>query len=312
MDNKNLAPICLFVYNRLELTKQTVAALQKNFLASESELFIFSDGHKNENDIQKVNQVREYIKTISGFKKVTLFESIENMGLANSIISGVTKIIEQYGKVIVVEDDLITSPNFLDFMNQSLEQYEKEEKIFSISAFSFKIKRPKSYEYDNYCWGRAHSWGWATWKDRWQTVDWKISDYENFIISEQQQKLFNRYGIDLSRMLKAAKEGRISSWYILFNYNQFKQNRLAIYPVLSKVFNNGFVEEATNCTTYNRVEINFDNTEKRLFQFLDNILINKKIHRQLYHYKSLSYKVIGRILTILMRKGIIKQRISKI
>ena len=116
----DLAPIVLFVYNRPDHTRQTVEALQKNELAIDSELFIYSDATKNENAEQKVNEVREYIKNINGFKKVTIVEREKNWGLANSIIDGVTKIVNEYGKIIVLEDDLVTSPYFLKFMNWAL------------------------------------------------------------------------------------------------------------------------------------------------------------------------------------------------
>jgi GT2 family glycosyltransferase len=111
-----LAPITLFVYNRLDHTIDTVMALQKNDLSKESELFIFSDGPKNKDDEKKVLAVRKYIKSIKGFKKVTIFESKKNKGLANSIISGVTKIINKYGRIIVLEDDIVTSKYFLIFL----------------------------------------------------------------------------------------------------------------------------------------------------------------------------------------------------
>jgi GT2 family glycosyltransferase len=117
MDEK-LSPIILFAYNRPEHTKKTVEALQKNKLAKDSLLYIFSDGPKREDDVPKIKKVRDYIKTIKGFKKVEIFESNKNKGLANSVISGVTKIINKYGEVIVLEDDLITSPNFLVYMNK--------------------------------------------------------------------------------------------------------------------------------------------------------------------------------------------------
>ena len=120
-----LAPIVIFVYNRPNHTRQTVEALRKNELANESELFIYADAPKNENAVVKVNEVREYIKSVDGFKKVTIIHREKNWGLANSIIDGVTKIVNEYGKIIVLEDDLITSPNFLSFTNQALDFYEK-------------------------------------------------------------------------------------------------------------------------------------------------------------------------------------------
>jgi hypothetical protein len=198
----DLAPICLFVYKRLSETRQTVESLQKNFLAGESGLFIFSDGYKNENDIDKINQVREYIKTISGFKKITLFESPINKGLANSIIAGVTQIIEQYGKVIVLEDDLIATTNFLDFMNQALNYYAQQGKIFSIACFSHKIKYPPDYNYNVFLQGRPTSWGWATWLNRWNTIDWKINNWNTFKKNRKQIRAFNENGRDLFETLK--------------------------------------------------------------------------------------------------------------
>ena len=175
-----LSPICLFTYNRLDETRQTVEALKRNFLAPLSCLYIFSDGPKDETITQKVNEVRQYIKTIGGFKAIKIFESPVNRGLAKSIIDGVTQIIEKYGRVIVLEDDLITSPNFLDFMNYALEFYQNKERVLSISGYSFSINYPNDYKYDVAIGFRASSWGWATWKDRWNKIDWRVNDYSSF------------------------------------------------------------------------------------------------------------------------------------
>ena len=121
---KKLAPIVLFVYNRLNHTRQTLEALQKNDLASKSELIIYSDSAKNKNDLDKVAKVREYIKNIDGFKKIIIRKAKKNIGLANSIINGVTKVVNEYGKIIVLEDDLMTSRFFLRFMNEALVAYK--------------------------------------------------------------------------------------------------------------------------------------------------------------------------------------------
>jgi hypothetical protein len=146
--NNELAPICLFVYSSLEETKLTVESLRKNILASKSELFIFSDGSKNIDFLAKVVAVRKYIHTIEGFAKVTIYESDENLGLSNSIISGVTKIISVFDKVIVLEDDLILSENFLCYMNQSLSFYREVKRVLSVSGYSFHLRYHKSYNYD--------------------------------------------------------------------------------------------------------------------------------------------------------------------
>jgi hypothetical protein len=307
-----LAPICLFTYNRLIETKKTVEVLKSNFLAGNSHLFIFSDGPRSEKDNHKVNMVREYLHTIDGFKSVSVIESEINKGLAKSIISGVTNVIERFEKAIVVEDDLILSKNFLLFMNQSLEYYENELKVFSISGFSVKLKIPDKYSFDNYFWGRAHSWGWATWKDRWITIDWEINDFDSFKKNKKNQNSFNRYGSDLSNMLKKSMEGRVDSWFIRFTYNQFKQGRLTAYPTISKVINEGFIKEATHTNVYNIIKVDFDKSFNDKFKFNSEVKINKAIGKQVYKYKSLHFRIIAKILTILLKIGIIKQRENKI
>ncbi len=134
-----LAPITLFVYNRLSHTKQTINALKKNKLAEQSELIIFSDSFKNSDDKKKVNQVREYIRSIKGFKGVEIIERPDNFGLANSIIDGVTRVVNQYGKVIVLEDDLVTSSFFLEYMNNALLCYEDDPQVISIHGYNYPI-----------------------------------------------------------------------------------------------------------------------------------------------------------------------------
>jgi len=129
------APIALFVYKRLNHTKRTLKALQKNTLAQESELFVYSDGWKNEEDREKVEEIRNYLKTISGFKHLEIIKKEKNEGLANSIIAGVTDIVNKYGKVIVLEDDLVSSPYFLQFMNDALNLYENEERVDGKSIY---------------------------------------------------------------------------------------------------------------------------------------------------------------------------------
>lgn len=312
MENITLAPICLFTYNRLQETKNTVETLQNNFLAKESKLFIFSDGPKDDASSSKVNEVRDYIRTIEGFETVEIFESPKNKGLANSIISGVSSVIKQFGSVIVVEDDLILSHNFLVFMNQSLQNYKNEQNVFSVSGYCLKVKPPQNYLFDMFFWGRAHSWGWATWQDRWDTIDWDIKDWNKFKEDKKAVSNFNAYGTDLFSMLKNSMEGKVNSWFIRFTYNQFKQNKLTVYPLHSKVINKGFIEESTHCNTYNRNTVYFDTSNLQSFKLSNKTEILPTFRKQLFHYKSYSYRIVGKILTIMMQKGLIKQNSQKI
>ncbi|MDK2977670.1 MAG: hypothetical protein PWP52_384 [Bacteroidales bacterium] len=274
-----LAPICLFTYNRLSETQQTVEALKQNYLASESELFIFSDGSKDSNGAQKVNDVRNYLKTIDGFKSVTIYESPTNKGLANSIISGVTQIIEQYGKIIVLEDDLITSPNFLNFMNQALVFYEHNPKIHSVSGYTLDLKSLRNYCKDYYFGNRPYSWGWGTWENKWSTIDWEVKDYNKLKKSIIQKIKFMQGGSDLPQMLDSQMKGRIDSWAIRWCYDQFKKNQVTVFPSKSKIQNIGFGANATHTKKGNRFSTTIDNGEKVFFNFDHNIIKNKDIIR---------------------------------
>ena len=243
------APIVLFVYNRLWHTEQTVAALKENELSLESDLYIFSDGPKVAGD-ENVKIVREYIKTISGFKSISIIERENNLGLANSIISGVTEIINEFGRIIVLEDDLITSRYFLKFMNEALQFFNNKKDIFSISGFTYPamiMKIPENYDYDIYLSHRFGSWGWGSWKDRWDKVDWEVKDYNKFKSSKKMQDRFNCGGSDLSNMLTSQMEGDIDSWAIRFDYSHFINNCYNVRPCKSLVNNIGFDNSGVHC-----------------------------------------------------------------
>ncbi|MDX9697930.1 MAG: glycosyltransferase, partial [Bacteroidales bacterium] len=275
-----LSPIVIFTYNRLLQTKETIEALQKNELANESELYIFSDAPKNSSEIEKVYGVREYLKTIRGFKSITIIERDRNFGLANSIIEGVSVIIKKYQKVIVVEDDLVTSTNFLLFMNQALGFYETNKKVFSISGYTFPLKSLNGSIQDYYIGYRASSWGWGTWEDRWVEIDWDVSTYSNFKLNLFKQYKFTRGGIDLPGMLKKQMKGQINSWAIRWCYHQFLKNTYTVFPTISKVQNIGFGDDATHTKDSNRFFTTLDNENKRRFEFNEDLIINKTIARE--------------------------------
>lgn len=277
----NLAPIILFVYNRLEHTKKTLESLKINELASESSLFIFSDGSKKENDKKSVDEVRKYISTISGFKEINIILREKNMGLADSIISGVTEVIEKYGKAIVLEDDIVTSNYFLKFMNEALDFYEKDERIFSISGYNYPIKIPESYQHQIYISPRPSSWGWATLKDRWDKAVWnpeKVFDIKN-------HKLLNQFldnaGKDLSPMLLKTFEGRINSWAVKWVFTHLYYHSFSIFPAKSLTENIGADATGTNFTRRtNKYDVGIDPDFKR-FEFSSDLKLNEEIIEQI-------------------------------
>ena len=271
------SPIILFTYKRLDSLKQTIEALKNNSIASESELFVFSDGPKNKKDKAIVDNVRSYLKDIDGFKNITINESIENRGLAKSIIKGVSEVINDYGKAIVLEDDLLTTPNFLEFMNKSLGEYQNNKKVFSISGYSFDLNVPKTTPADTYFLPRGWSWGWATWKDKWEGVDWEVSSYSDFRNNKKQKSAFAKGGSDLNEMLKKQMNGVLDSWAIRWFFHQYKAGGFTLYPVYSKVYNIGFDKDATHTTgSDKRYRPLLDTTHHSQITFPDNIVIEKR------------------------------------
>ena len=244
---RELAPVVMFVYNRLDSVEQTIENLRKNESADQTDLFIFSDAAKKENQEENVKLVREYIHKIDGFNSVHILEAEKNKGLAKSVITGVTEIINERGKVIVVEDDLITAPQFLSFMNAALDFYESEKRIWSISGYQFPFEMPETYTKTIYAAYRSSSWGWATWKDRWETIDWNIEDYDSYKYNPAKIAKFCRGGTDLDKMLRCQMQGKIDSWAIRWCYNQCKQDKLTIYPTKSLVNNIGTDGRGTHC-----------------------------------------------------------------
>ena len=277
---KNLAPIVLFTYNRLPETKKTLFFLKRNVFAKDSNLFIFSDGGKNREDQKEVLEVRNYLKTISGFKSVNITEREKKIGLAESVIRGVSEVINCYGKVIVLEDDLITSQNFLCFMNKVLNFYENFNEVFSVSGYTISLEFSENYSFDVYASYRPFSWGWGTWKREWNTVDWKIKDFDNFVKNRNEIRDFNRGGFDLSRMLKKQQRGEIDSWAIRYAYSQYKQNKFSICPKISKVRSIGFGIKGTNCKGINIYQTKLDDGLKLDFDFLERVKIFPHISKQ--------------------------------
>jgi glycosyltransferase involved in cell wall biosynthesis len=293
--NKNrlaTSPVIVFSYNRPKHLQDTIEALQNNFHATHTELFIISDGSKDATSEQDVQKIRTYIRTIKGFKKINIIERNTNYGLANNIISGVSEIIDQYEKVIVLEDDLITSSNFLCYMNEALEHYSKIDHVFSISGFTNLLPSLPNLQQDTYLSCRPSSWGWATWKDRWITTDWELIDFSSFIQDKNACKKFNQGGSDMTNMLKDYIAGKNNSWAIRWAYTMFKQNKYCIYPTKSKVDNTGFGAGATHCKGYNIYQSELDTSNQCDFIFTNDTFLNPKIMKEFRYQFSLTNKLI--------------------
>ena len=248
MENK-LAPIVLFVYNRPWHTLQTLNSLKNNELSNESELFIYADG-PNDNasvvDLEKIKETREIIKKNNWCGNVHIIESTYNKGLANSIINGVTEVINKYGRIIVLEDDLVTSPGFLRYMNDALTIYENEDRVMHISGYTcpLKCKLPDTFFYNS-----TSCWGWATWKRSWKYFnnDAKYL-YEKIIMNNNRN--FDYKGLfGFTKHLEDNISGKIKTWAIKWHSSVFLKNGYCLHPYPSLVNNIGHDLSGQNCVS---------------------------------------------------------------
>jgi Glycosyl transferase family 2 len=288
---QKFAPIALFVYNRPEHTRRTLKFLCQNLLANESRLFIFSDGAKNPKDQEKVNEVRELIKNAEGFKEIEVIKREENLGLANSIIAGVTQLVKEYGKVIVFEDDLITSPYTLQYFNDALKRYEHEERVMHIGAYMYPLKiadLPETFFYR-----AANSWGWATWERAWNNFEPSIDILINQFNKERIKQFSIEGTMNFWKQINEFRTGRNNSWAIRWYASIFLKNGLTLNPAKSLVNNIGHDGTGTHSNIENMYNVNI--YPKQIDFFSDKIEENNE-----------GYQAIKAFLKI--RKGSLWQR----
>lgn len=270
----NLAPITLFTYNRCWHTKQTVEALAKNELASKSELFVYSDGPKTESDRKQVESTRTYLKSITGFKSVTILESEKNISCARSIISGVTEIVNRFGQIIVLEDDMVTAPHFLRYMNEALDYYRDEDRVICIHGYLYPVKSklPETFLLKG-----ADNWGWATWKRGWDLFEPDGQKLLNELTVRGMTRELDSY--DYIRMLKEQIAGAIDAWDIQWYISALLNNKLTLFPGKSLVQNIGHDCSGTHCETTDlfSVELSKIPINISLIKIEENLLAKKTI-----------------------------------
>jgi hypothetical protein len=299
--------VAVFAYNRFEHFKRTIAALRKNTLARQSDIVIFSDGPRQKHDEGPVENIRQFARNMDGFNSIRLIARESNLGLARSIITGVHSIFTENETVIVLEDDLLTSPDFLTFMNDCLDVFRDDEKIFSVSGYSPDIGIPVDYAEDIYLSYRPNAWGWATWKDRWNAIDWTVNDFDTFIRDRQSIAAFNRAGQDATTMLLKQMTGKINSWAIRFHYACHRRNGFCVYPVRSKIRNTGTDGSGTNLRGTRKYDLSYelketpyvlspaiepdDNILKNFARFFRPSILRKMIN----YFKLRRYRISGKL-----------------
>lgn len=254
---RKLAPVVLFVYNRPRHALQTLEALAGNRLAEKSMLYIFSDGPKEETGLgakERIDEVRRVIRSQKWCREVIIKESTVNKGLADSIEDGVMEVVNRHSKVIVLEDDVVTSPGFLEYMNDALDFYEYEEKVMHISGYMYphNDKLPETFFFNvPYPGG-----GWATWQRAWK---YYISDtkqlYDHFNTARGWWN-FNKFGGDfLQRQLVRNLTGDLKSWFIKWHGTLLIRGGFTLYPGISLTNNIGFDDSGSNCPVQDKFTV---------------------------------------------------------
>jgi FkbM family methyltransferase len=253
---ESLSPIVLFVYNRPWHTHQTLEALLQNELADESILYIYSDGPKenDKEDEQKIAAVRNVIRSKQWCKEVRIIESDLNLGLANSIIKGVTEVVNEYGKIIVLEDDIVTSKGFLTYMNTALDLYEKEEKVFHISGYMFPVKGklPTTFFYK-----QTSCWGWGTWAGKWNYFEPSANELLKQLIDTKKIETADIDGTNqFLNQLKANIEGKLRTWAVLWHFSVFLNDGLSLHPGKPLIKNIGNDGSGSHCQETKSFDVN--------------------------------------------------------
>ncbi|MCI5148349.1 MAG: glycosyltransferase [Candidatus Electrothrix sp. MAN1_4] len=306
----NLAPIGVSTYARLPHLKKTISALQQNTLAQQSELFVFSDASRH-GDEERVIDVRNYLQSVEGFKDVHIIKRENNDRIVNNR-SGINMLLNRFGKVIFLEEDIITAPGFLNFMNQALEKYAENDQIFSVVGYSPPIKIPKNYQHDIFILRRCSAWGFGIWKNRFDQIKYISPDeYEQFAVNKKRVREFVKGGgKDLMTMLRADSYGKIDAGDVKAMYAQFLSNQYTVYPTQSLVQNIGHDGTGIHCGKSDKFKVTLSN--KNNFLFLDKPILDPRIVKanRIFRDGTLYDQFLDRIIYRLFR--LIKRQFNKI
>lgn len=249
------APIAIFAFNRPDHLGATLEALAANSLAGESHLTIYCDAPRGPKDAEGCQRVVEVAQNAVGFSSVTVVQREANHGCAASVIRGTTEMFTRHERLIAIEDDIVTSPPTLAYLNQALERYEHVPAVFSISAWAppqRMLRVPDRYRFNSYFIRRFHCWGWASWRDRWACNDWSVPGYADYRDDAAMRAAHAEGGLDLPGMLDAQMAGRIDSWAIRAEYTRFRLGGLTLYPRVPLVRNIGMDGTGRHCGTHDR------------------------------------------------------------
>jgi Glycosyl transferase family 2 len=298
-----LAPIALFIYNRPDHTRRTLAALAANPLAIESDLIVFADGPKKPEHANNVERARAVVRQAAGFRSVSLIEQGVNLGLAPSIIAGVTNVCESHGRAIVLEDDLVVSPGFLSYMNRALDRYANDDKVMQISGYMFPVARSEELP-PTFFLKLSSTWGWATWQRAWSAFE---SDAEILV---DRMRNANHYEFDVNgsypymATLIEQQRGSLNVWGVRWYASMFLRRGLCLHPAQSLVNNIGMDGSGEHCGPSNAFDVVLGSSAPRVFP--DEIVPSAFGEAKIVEFfrkpkRSVAQRVVSRLGRILTR-----------
>ena len=277
MTARTMVPVLIVTYDRIEHLKKTVTSLRSNIYADKTDLFVASDYQRTDSEADKVAAVRRYLKSVDGFKSVTVFERDKNFGVVDNSNSALEFIFGKFDRFIIMNDDLVTAPGFLKFTNEALEKYGDNERIFSITGYCPPIRIPSTYRYDAFFLGRMSAWGCAMTKVRYDSVqEITRKQYDEFVGNKDLSRAFvDGGGDDLLPMLKQVAYGSLEAWDVRCMYTQFMKNQYTIYPAESLIFNIGCDGTGMHCGRTDKFDVTL--SDKVTFSFPDDVVVNREI-----------------------------------
>lgn len=298
-----LAPVALFAYRRPLHLQKVVESLLGNELASETDLVVFSDAARKPADQEAVDQVRRYLRTIGGFRSVRLVERRTNFGLSKSIISGVSELVQKYGRIIVLEDDIVVSSHFLTFMNRNLELYALDEKVGAVTGYCFPlgITPPDTWFMD-----ASSCWGWGTWDRAWKEFNPVGND---LLRSLRQKKLLFKFDFNgnypYTGMLKDQIKGKNDSWAVRWYASTFLKGLLTLFPGKSLVANIGWDGTGENCGIEKMDIPEFDSHQVQGYSIIETVIDPKlqyAVHKSVIPSSFSSLKILYYRLNIARKR----------
>lgn len=262
-------------YTRLDHLKKTIASLQKNTIAQKSSLYVFSDAPRP-GDENKVEKVREYLRTVNGFRSVTIVERKDNNRIKNNR-GGIKQLLDDLGKIIFLEEDIVTAPGFLQFMNDALDFYENNDKVISICGYCPPIAIPDNYPHDTFILPRFSAWGFATWKNKFDPFRFSTVGFEEKKKDEKFVKKLSAGGEDIYKMVEDDCCGKINALDVRVMYHQAINNLYTVYPRQSLVQNIGLDGSGVHCGNSNKFHINFLWSKEKDFTYQVDPKVNRKI-----------------------------------